>query len=89
MDKPDAITRGFVNIAAFQERYMRILPPTTDLTLLVLKGHLLIEEQLNLFLETELKHYSILKDARLTFLQKLKIVQSMCWLKKGTGNFFN
>ena len=32
-------------------RYLRILGGTTDLTLLVLRGHLLIEEQLQALIE--------------------------------------
>ena len=34
------------------QRVRRLLPPLVSLELLVLKGHLLVEEQLQLFLET-------------------------------------
>src|ERR1700722_1503850 len=61
-----------------RERLFRILPATDDLTLVLLKGHLLLEEELNSFLENYTFHYSALKDARLTFRHKLQIACSLC-----------
>src|SRR5688572_17947526 len=57
-------------MAEVDARFRRLMPKTTDLTLLVLKGHLLIEEELQAFLEMSVKEPKALDDARLTFIQK-------------------
>jgi uncharacterized protein YutE (UPF0331/DUF86 family) len=62
-------------------RIKRHLPRSQDLTLLVLKGHLLVEEQLERILESHCSHASELADARLTFRQKLQLVRALT----GTG----
>lgn len=59
------------------ERVRRLLPPLVNLELLVLKGHLLVEEQLELFLEVASLHPKALKDARLSFIQKVHLVQAL------------
>ena len=58
-------------------RYKRLIPRTTDLGLLILKGHLLVEEQLDAFVEANCERPSDLKDARLTFHQKMRLCQAL------------
>jgi len=62
------------------DRFQRLMPKTTDLTLIILKGHLLIEEQFNDFLDRYPIYPRALDDARLTFAQKLRIVRAFCIL---------
>jgi hypothetical protein len=64
------------------ERYRRLMPKTQDLTLIVLKGHLLIEEQFDFFLE-ELSHQpELLEQTRLTFMQKFRLMQALSGLAR-------
>jgi len=66
------------------------MPRSKDLTLIVLKGHLLVEEQLQEIIEDALSGTSMLKDARLTFYQKLKLAQCIIGKKfSEKGNFEN
>ncbi len=58
-------------------RYLRILGGTTDLTLLVLRGHLLIEEQLQALIERAVRDAAPLDEARLTFAQKSRLAQAV------------
>src|SRR6266542_454222 len=62
------------------ERYRGLMPKSQDITLLVLKGHLLLEEQLDFFLEEFARNPSLLQKARLTFLQKLRLMQAFTGL---------
>jgi hypothetical protein len=49
----------------------------SDLTLLALKGHLLIEEQLFFALTDKIGHQVLLESARLSFRQKVKMVKTL------------
>lgn len=60
-----------------EDRFRRLMPRSQDLTLLVLKGHLLIEEQLNHFLEKAARNPTLLVNARLTYTQKLQLVKAL------------
>ena len=53
------------------------LPRVKDPTLIILRGHLLVEELLNEVLKSWLKDPSVLPDTRLTFHQKLKLAQGI------------
>jgi len=53
------------------------LPITKDPTVVILRGHLLIEELLDNIISLHLKKPSALKDARLTFFQKMRLVQGL------------
>ena len=57
-------------------RFFRYLPKS-DLTLIVLKGHLLLEESLNELFLRILKLPSAIDDARLTFFQKVCVAQAI------------
>src|ERR1035438_7523659 len=59
------------------QRVRRLLPPLVNLELLVLKGHLMIEEQIDLFFEALSRHPKSLKEARLNFMQKVHLVQAV------------
>jgi len=61
-------------------RAERLLPEGEDLILVILKGHLLIEEQLELVLEHLSRSPGELQDARLTFAQRFRLVRAL------TGN---
>jgi len=58
-------------------RFARHLPTEGDMALLVLKGHLLIEEQMVLLVESRLSNPSALDSARLTFAQYLCVLRAM------------
>jgi hypothetical protein len=57
------------------------LPSGDDLTLITLKGHLLIEEILEKIIRTIVAHGELLENARLSFAQKAALARSMCWTK--------
>src|SRR6185369_12433904 len=59
------------------ERFQRLMPRTQDLTLIILKGHLLLEEQLQQFLDDLSRKPDALKDARLTFFQRWRLTQAI------------
>jgi uncharacterized protein YdcH (DUF465 family) len=65
-----------------ESRLMRLLPKGRDLTLIILKGHLLVEEELNGFLINCSFQPEALDDARLTFLQKLRVVRAFYPLRR-------
>ncbi len=53
------------------------LPLVKDPTVIVLRGHLLVEELLDELISASFEHPSAIKDARLTFSQKLCICQAI------------
>jgi hypothetical protein len=59
------------------ERFARHFPKGRDVTLVILKGHLLIEEELNDLLTVTVPRPEHLFSARLTFLQRLRLAQAM------------
>ena len=60
-----------------EKRFLRLMPKTQDLSLIVLKGHLLIEEILQEIINQHLKEPDALSDARLTFFHRLRLVQAL------------
>ena len=52
-----------------EERFKRLIPRSQDCTVILLKGHLLVEEQLQTFVEALVVDPRSLRDARLTFHQ--------------------
>jgi hypothetical protein len=71
-----------ISIPLEESRFLRLLPEGRDLTLIILKGHLLVEEELNSFLSRCPIHPTALEDARLTFLQKLRVVRAFYPLRQ-------
>lgn len=63
------------------ERFFTHFPTTDDLTLIVLKGHLLVEEEINDILDMKLKDSSAIYQARLGFHQRLAVLKALT----GTG----
>lgn len=59
-------------------RIKKHMPVTKDLTLIILKGHLLVEHELNDFIEINLRDPKALMNARLTLSQRLAIVKAIC-----------
>jgi hypothetical protein len=55
-------------------RFEKLLLDRTDSLLIVLKGHLLIEEQLQKIIEAAVRNPKLIRDARLTFSQRLKLM---------------
>lgn len=58
-------------------RFLKHLPRSQDLMLVVLKGHLLIEEEINEILTIMLNEPSALFDAHLSFRQRLAVLRSV------------
>lgn len=59
------------------ERFFTHLPTTNDLTLIILKGHLLVEEEINEILDMKLKESSAIYQARLGFHQRLAVLKAL------------
>ena len=59
------------------DRIKRLLPRSHDPTLVLLKGHLLVEEQLFAYIVAHCQDATKLEDARLTFAQKLRLAQAL------------
>lgn len=76
------------------ERYRQLLPKSDDVSLVVLKGHLIIEEMLYSIVEEHCANPSPLADARLSFGQLVHIVHALvklpvsktCWKAIGLLN---
>jgi hypothetical protein len=62
---------------SFIERFAEHLSKVDELTLVVLKGHLLLEESLDKIITTFVFHPEQLADAWLTFAQRVAIARSM------------
>ncbi len=60
-----------------QVRWKRLLHFTDDAVLTILRGHLLIEEQLQGIIDECVHDPSCLEDARLTYFQKLRLSQAI------------
>jgi hypothetical protein len=58
-------------------RFLRHMPRNGDPELTLLKGHLLIEEMLQLLIEEKLANPAAMEDARLTFHQRLCLVRAL------------
>lgn len=58
-------------------RLAKHLPSVDDMTLIVLKGHLLIEEQLISILESTLQYPKALDEVRMTFAHRLSLVKAL------------
>jgi len=58
------------------QRYLEMMPTQDDVSLIVLKGHLLVEERLERVLRTGTPNPEYLKEAKLTFYQKVWLCRS-------------
>jgi hypothetical protein len=62
------------------DRITRLLMEFDEFSQTAIKGHLLIEERLSQILDLAIGKPEILSKARLTFVQKLRLVQAMSFL---------
>ncbi|PKN30446.1 MAG: hypothetical protein CVU64_03205 [Deltaproteobacteria bacterium HGW-Deltaproteobacteria-21] len=69
------------NVVRHLRRFYKHMPPMDDVMVSVLKGHLLIEEQLFGLIATQAEKPQALKDSRLTFHQALCIAECLLWYK--------
>jgi hypothetical protein len=60
-----------------EERFRRHMPRSGDLTLIILKGHLLVEEQLNAFIAAHMQRPEELDSARLSFSQRVALAKAL------------
>ncbi len=56
--------------------------PSNDVTLMALKGHLLIEEQLVSILKSRVSYSKALEEARLSFFQRLCLAKALGYRKE-------
>jgi hypothetical protein len=61
----------------FEKRFLEKMPRTSDLTLLVLKGHLLIEELVNSTIDGLLPNPAALRAAQLDCYQRIRLLMAM------------
>lgn len=61
----------------FRKKYIEMVPESSDLTIIVLKGHLVIEELLCNVLRSHCENHDALLEARLTFYQKACVAKSL------------
>ena len=60
------------------QRFASKLKEKDDIALIVLKGHLLIEERLDEIIRNSVVNPTVLKNTRMNFELKCKLAQSMC-----------
>lgn len=63
-------------VQAFR-RFLEILPHGKDIELIILKAHLLIEEQINAIIYSRLENPSAIKKARFDFEQRLYLAKAL------------
>jgi hypothetical protein len=68
----------------FEHRFRRHFPQrSNDVALVVLKGHLLLEESVNRLLAGLLRKPQAIEDANLRFYQKLRLIQALLPARPG------
>lgn len=65
------------NMTGFRKKYIEMVPESSDLTIIVLKGHLVIEELLCNIIRSHCEDYDAVVEARLTFYQKACIAKGL------------
>lgn len=68
-------------VRAARQRLRQHLPPKGDLELLVLKGHLVIEEALHALASRETRYPDALREGSFTFSEILRIAKSLAYAK--------
>lgn len=61
------------------QRLSKHLPDEDGLDLIILKGHLIVEEHLERIIRHVVAHGDLLSEARLTFNHKVVLARAMCW----------
>ena len=67
------------------QRFAVHMPKVDDLMLVVLKGHLLLEEMLTSIVSSSLPHPDLVKDLRLTFDRKVILSKALSWDQHKSG----
>jgi len=78
----ELLKKLFAEDPALEEKLKRIgghLYFADDIVLVVLKGHLLVEEQLTTIIRKFVPHGEFIDDANLRFFQKVQIARSLSW----------
>ncbi len=57
--------------------FMKYLPQTDDVIVIVLKGHLIVEEILNEILKSHCQNYASIYEANLSFYQKAHVAKAL------------
>jgi hypothetical protein len=65
------------SLADLSARFAKHYPKGRDLTLIVLKSHLLVEEQMNQLIDVSCHKPEFIYKARFGFLQRLRILQAL------------
>ena len=84
LGRDTAVTNGhdahaFPDMFSHLDQYLTHMPQSDDLTLVVLKGHLLLEEKLERIITRYLPNPQHLDAARLSFFSRLSLARAMCW----------
>jgi hypothetical protein len=78
MAKQKSTSKYEIHVGASFTRLIRHLPKAqTDFSLLVLKGHLLVEEEINDFLAVHWRNPAAVKKLRLTFFERMSILRAL------------
>jgi len=59
------------------QMFNKHMPRSKDITMIILKGHLLVEQALTDILDTELPYSKALDDAKMSFSNRLAVVKSI------------
>ncbi|VEE62934.1 Uncharacterised protein [Shewanella putrefaciens] len=77
MEKEFRLEEIFKEHDARSQALLKLFPETEDLTIIVLKGHLIIEEALYTILQTHCNYPEYLDEARLSFAQLSSLVKAV------------
>lgn len=66
---------------AARSKFKKLLPPGRDLELIVLKGHLLIEEGLHALAAREIRYPRALREAKFGYYQILHVAKGLCYAR--------
>jgi len=71
------------------DRFQRLFPKTDDFSLIILKGHLLIEEIINRIFDSKCQHPEFFEKAKLSFYQKVQILRALSEYGDDSSNPWN
>jgi hypothetical protein len=81
--------RKFIPPEALETWIEHTMPLTTDLSLLILKGHLLVEEQIDRLITRMCEAPKFLDEARLTFFQKFCLTLALVGKEPVDGDLWD
>jgi hypothetical protein len=77
----------FPALHASKERFIREMDTIDEMVHVLLKGHLLLEEELASIIDQHVFHRENVAEARLSFSQKLSLARSLCLRKNKLGEW--